>query len=53
MINPYDRSQDDVYEAKHKCMVENDVEIITDYSEYLNYVNIKYGKDYLRKFKNR
>ena len=53
MLNPYDRSQDDVYEAKHKSMVENGVEIITDYSEYLNYVGIKYGKDYLRKFKNR
>lgn len=52
MINPYDRSQDDIYEAKHKCMVENGIEIITDYSEYLNYVNIKYGKDYLQKFKN-
>lgn len=33
-------------------MVENGIEIITDYSEYLNYVNIKYGKDYLQKFKN-
>ena len=28
MINPYDRSQDDLYEAKHQCMLDNEIIII-------------------------
>lgn len=28
MINPYDRSQDDLYEAKHQCMISNGIIII-------------------------
>lgn len=28
MINPYDRSQDAIYEAKHQCMIRNNVKII-------------------------
>ena len=28
MINPYDRTQDDKYEAKYKCMVDNCVVIL-------------------------
>ena len=50
MINPYDRSQDDLYEAKHQCMLKNNVEIITDCTEYLNYVENVYGKNYLDQF---
>ena len=30
MINPYDRSMDDIFEAKHQCMIRNGVKIITD-----------------------
>ena len=30
MINPYDRSKDDLYEAKHQCMLKNDIHIITN-----------------------
>lgn len=30
MINPFDRTQDALYEAKHQCMIENDVRILTD-----------------------
>lgn len=30
MINPYDRSMDDIYEAKHQCMIRNHVSIIND-----------------------
>lgn len=37
MINPFDRSLDDLYEAKHQCMLENNVKIITDFSLYLKY----------------
>ena len=28
MINPYDRSKDDLYEAKHQCMISNNINII-------------------------
>lgn len=42
-----------VANAKFKCMQENNIKIITDCSEYLNYVKEKYGKDYLKQFKNK
>jgi len=29
MINPFDRSQDDLYEAKHQCMIKNNVKFIS------------------------
>lgn len=29
MICPYDRSKDDLYEAKHQCMLANNVKILT------------------------
>lgn len=28
MINPFDRSQDELYEAKHQCMIENAINIL-------------------------
>lgn len=37
MINPFDRSQDDLYEAKHQCMLKNNVIIISDFDDYLEY----------------
>lgn len=52
MINPYDRSQDDKFEAKHQCMLKNNVKIITDCSKYIDYVNLKYTKDFLGLFEN-
>ena len=52
MINPFDRTQDDLYEAKHQCMLKNNVQIITDCSEYINYVNKKYTNDFIPLFKN-
>jgi hypothetical protein len=52
MINPYDRTQDEKYEAKHQCMIKNNVKIITDYSNYENYINEKYTKDYIKLFRN-
>ena len=51
MINPYDRTQDDLYEAKRQCMINHNVKIITDCSEYLDYVNNKYTADFLPLFK--
>ena len=32
MINPYDRTQDGLYEAKHQCMIKNDVIILNNIS---------------------
>lgn len=49
MINPYDRTQDEMYEAKHQCMLENNVHIILDCSTYINYVKNKYGKQFIKK----
>lgn len=54
MQNPWDHSQDALYEAKHQCMLRNMVEIwkSNDYKKYLMYIKSTYGKDYLRQFKN-
>ena len=54
MQNPWDHSQDALYEAKRQCMLKNMVEIwkSKDYKKYLRYITHTYGKDYLRQFKN-
>ena len=39
--------------AKYHCMIDHNVKIITDCSEYLNYIDEKYGKEYLKQFRNR
>lgn len=45
MINPFDRTQDEIYEAKHQCMVANNVIILTGNDikkldkTLLNYIN--------------
>lgn len=56
MINPFDRNQDDLYEAKHRCMLDNGVEIITDCSEYRKYCGKEFIESCLvkdRSFKNK
>ncbi len=53
MINPFDRTQDAKYEAKHQCMIKNCVKIITDTKIYENYVKNKYGRTYLDSFKRK
>ena len=37
---PYNHLVDDVYEAKHQCLIKNNVNILykEDYKKYLNYV---------------
>ena len=52
MICPYDRKADDLYEAKHQCMIANGVQIMTskDYVQYEKYVEEKYGKGYIKSF---
>lgn len=37
--------------AKYKKMLEYNVKILTDCSDYLNYVKLQYGKNYLAEFK--
>lgn len=49
--NPFDHFQDDLFEAKHKCLLENGVHIIYDISDYLSYIEDKYGKDYIKQFR--
>ena len=53
MINPFDRTQDAKYEAKHQCMIKNNVKILTDTKIYENYIKNKYGKTYLDSFKRK
>lgn len=48
MINPFDRSLDEKFEAKHQCMIKNNVKIITDCSKYIKYVSDVYGRNFLK-----
>ena len=54
MVCPWNHQLDYLYEAKHQCMLNNNVKILTskDYQKYLDYIDIKYGKLYLKQFKN-
>ena len=51
MVNPYNRAQDALYEAKHQCMIKNKVDIITDCDFIFDYIKEKYTLDYLTLFK--
>jgi len=53
LINPFDRKLDCKAEAKQKCMIENNVKIISkkEIKKYLDYVNSKYGKHYIEAFR--
>ena len=51
MINIYDRTLDDVANHKYYCMLSNNVEIITNIEPYENYINNKYGKNYINNFR--
>ena len=55
MINPYNREQDAIYEAKHRCMAVHGVIIMTfeQLKPILKYIKDKYGRGYIKKFKNR
>lgn len=50
---PFDHSQDSLYEAKHQCMLANNVKILKsdEYLQFIDYVETKYGKQYLLSFK--
>lgn len=53
--NPYDEALNPIYEAKHQCMIVNNIEIISsaEIKKYLEYVSAKYGKKYLMSFKRK
>ena len=50
--NPYDHSQDAVYEAKHQCALKNNVKILyeKDYKKYIDWVENKFTKDFMNLF---
>lgn len=47
--NPFDHSQDEKYEAKHQCALQNGVIILypKDYKKYIDYIKRTYGLHYL------
>lgn len=51
--NPFDSTSDTLYEAKHKCAIDNGVKILygNDYRFYIDYVDRTYTKDFLNLFK--
>ena len=53
MRNPFNSDDDARYEAKHQCMLKNNVRILTteDYMSYIDYVKAKYGEDFLHNCK--
>lgn len=55
MVNPYDHSQDALYEAKHQCMLRNRVKILVeaDCKKAIDFVKENHGRDYLKQFKTK
>jgi len=55
MQNPWDHSQDGIYEAKHQCIIANNVKIIlqSQCNEYIAYVNDKYGQEFILNCKSK
>ena len=52
-IDFYNNSSQTVFDEKWKCMMENKVTVITDVSIQLKYILEKYGKDYMKQFKEK
>lgn len=55
MINPYDSSRNAITEAKHQCMIANDVKIVTEleYKVYVDYVVANYELEAFVKLNKR
>lgn len=53
MICPWDETKNDIYNEKYQCMIDNNVKILRekDIIPILDYIEIKYGKNYLKQFK--
>lgn len=54
-VNPYNHTLDALQEARRQCALKNNVKILyeDEYTQYLKYVDQKYGKNYLRDFKSQ
>ena len=55
MQNPFDHSQDGLYEVKHQCMLQNNVKIIlqSECCIYMSYVKENYSSDFILNCKMR
>ena len=55
MVDKLDESKNYIAEAKHQCMIKNNVTILKqkDCKKYIDYVEQKYGKGYLAQFKKK
>ena len=53
MINPWNRNDDDKAQAKYICMLNNNVTILkfNEIKTCIEWVNITYGSDFLKKFR--
>lgn len=55
LCNPYNHDMDEIYEAKHQCMIKNNVKILLTASDEIitavKYVENKYGKKFLKSCK--
>lgn len=51
MCNPFDHSLDGLFEAKHQCMLQNNVTIITDIGVYKNSIDKMLTKDFVQLFR--
>lgn len=51
MINPFNSSDNARVAEKQKCIEQNNVILLKDCSKYLNYINEKYGKNFLKSFR--
>ncbi len=51
--NPYDKSVNELYQAKYNCIIQNNVKIwsYADIKPYLLYIKNTYGKNYLKQFR--
>ena len=53
MVDKLDESKNYIAEAKHQCMIDNNVVILKskEMKKYIDYVEQKYGRSYLKQFK--
>lgn len=53
MVCPYNHALDELYEAKHQCMLHNHIIVITSstYQQFIDYVEQKYGKELYQSLK--
>ena len=53
MVNPFDHSQDGLFEAKHQCMISHGVKILSsiDMIPYINWIEKNFSPSYIQSFK--